>query len=306
MLPLLALAALSACQNSSSLRQFTPGEQLASYDFSEPDSFEEGSYGAATLRIANDVYTIEVFEGDNALWWGQWGENYTDTMIDVDVEQTTERNENAYGVMCRVRGSVGLDNSVDPTLAALLQDTTPVPEVTAEMTAESTMEATADAAASATADATAEATAEMTMEAAGAADATSEATAESTVESTSEVPPISLTPSARTGSDNPGDGYLFLIQGNGQFAIMRSRGRSLTALVNWTQSDAINKGVARNHIRAICSGNYLAMYVNDKFMADTTDEAYSSGQVGLVASAASRLGTRIEFDNLVISKPVSG
>ncbi len=82
---------------------------------------------------------------------------------------------------------------------------------------------------------------------------------------------------------------------------MRARGRQLTPLVDWTTSDAIQKGPARNHIRALCVGNYLALYVNDQFLASATDDSYTRGQVGLAASAANRLGTRIVFDNLTIS-----
>jgi hypothetical protein len=82
---------------------------------------------------------------------------------------------------------------------------------------------------------------------------------------------------------------------------MRASGRHLTPLVDWTPSDAINRGVARNHIRAVCVGDYLAMYVNNQFMGDATDDTFARGQVGLAASAANRLGTRISFDNLTVS-----
>ena len=57
-------------------------------------------------------------------------------------------------------------------------------------------------------------------------------------------------------------------------------------------------------MRAVCAGNYLALYVNDQFVGDATDDTYTSGQVGLAASAANRLGTRIDFDNLTISAAV--
>ena len=76
--------------------------------------------------------------------------------------------------------------------------------------------------------------------------------------------------------------------------------RTITPLVNWSQNEAINQGPGRNNLRAVCMGDYLALYVNDTFVGDATDNMYSSGQVGLAASASGRFGAVIEFDNLVV------
>jgi hypothetical protein len=260
---------LSACQNRGPLRQVTKGDEIAYYAFNAPGSFEEGTYGLATLRVTGGVYRIDVQQGDNTLWWGQWGDTYSDAVIDVDVEQTTERNENAFGVMCRVRGSVGQARTPDPDLAAIMEATQAV-EATAE--ASSTEESTA-----------------------------TEIAEEPNLEATEAVDAVTAEPSM-----GEGDGYLFLIQGTGSYSIMRARGRNVMPLVNWTTSDQINVGPGRNHLRAICQGNYLALYINDQFMADTTDDTYTSGQVGLVASAANRLGLRVEFDDLSISEARTG
>ncbi len=283
---MIALLLLAACQTSAPVRQITTGETLDSYDFTGTGSFEEGVYDAATLSIVNGVYEINVTQGDNVLWWGQWGDSYTDTIIDVVTEQRSEPLENAYGVMCRVDGEIGQRSLVDPTLSAIMADATP--EATAEATERS---------AAATLEATNEATAEATEAAAAATEAATEPAAPTAL--------LTPTPFPTEPAYSQGDGYVFLIQGSGSFAIMRARGRELTPLVNWTASDAINRGAAQNRIRAICVGNYLALYVNDQFLGDATDDTYGAGQVGLAASAANRLGTRIAFDNLTIFAPAS-
>jgi hypothetical protein len=265
------------------VRNITKGEEIAFYNFSEPNSWEQGAYGDATLRVVDGVYRVEVFTGDGTLWWGQWGDIYTDTVIDVDAAQITERNENTYGVMCRVRGTLGQAQAVDPTLAAMMLD------VREGIDAEAT-----DFADSAT-DEPSEDDAEATTE------ATTEATAESTPESTTEA-------AAEATEDAPrveGDGYLFLVQGTGGYAIMRARGRDVVPLVDWGTSDAITQGPGENHIRAVCAGDYLALYVNDQLLAETNDDTYTQGQIGLVASAVNRLGVRVEFDNLQISEAVA-
>lgn len=277
---LMAALLLAACQPGGPLRQFTTGDVLASYDFAGEQPFEVSIYEAASLQVVNQTYQVDVKQGDNTVWWGQGGDEYGDVIIDVDTNQLSQRNENTYGVMCRAAGAVGQPESVDPTLAALVEEATP--EATAENAGES--------------EATPEATAESTPE----ADVTAEATAEITAEPTDA---LTATLQPTRADIRAGDGYLFLLQGNGTFAIMRSRDRDLTPLVDWRASDAIRKGPGENHIRAICAGDYLALYVNDQFLGDATDSTYTSGQVGMAASAATRLGTQIAFDNLTISAP---
>jgi hypothetical protein len=126
-------------------------------------------------------------------------------------------------------------------------------------------------------------------------EATAQASEESEVEST-EVPASVLSDEFANGN-----GYLFLIQGTGSYAIMRSRGRDIVPLVNWTTSDKIRPAPEQNQLRAVCMGDYLAFYVNGEFLAEATDDSYSSGQVALLGSAATRLGIVVEFDNLKVS-----
>ena len=278
MVGFIAVLLVAACQSAAPLHQFIKGDVLATNDFSKIGSFEEGAYGAATLQVIDGTYQISVMQGDNVLWWGQWGDTYKDTVIEVDTSQQGETNQNAYGLMCRVQGTVGQQQPVDPTLAAILHDSTP------EATAASTAEATSE----------------------GTTEATAEATSQATAETTAQPQPLLTATSSPTAAPvSNGDGYLFLIQGGGQFAIMRSRARNLTPLVNWTSSDVIKQGASTNHLRAICSGTYLAFYINDTFVGDATDDSYNSGQVGLAASSANRAGTRISFDNLSIANVVA-
>ena len=278
MIGLLALLVVAACQSNAPLHQFTKGDVLATYDFTGKSSFEEGAYGAATLQVIDGVYQIDVMQGDNTLWWGQWGDTEKDTVIDVDTSQQSETNDNAYGLMCRVQGTVGQKLPVDASLSAILQDSTAeAPAPTAEATAGTT----------------------------ATAEATAQATAEATTEGALVLPQLTAVPSATAAPVPDGNGYLFLIQGGGQFAIFRATSRNLKPLVNWTATDAIKQGPSTNHLRAICDGTYLAFYINDTFVGDATDDTYNSGQVGLAASSADRAGTRINFDNLTVANAVA-
>jgi hypothetical protein len=104
-------------------------------------------------------------------------------------------------------------------------------------------------------------------------------------------------------ADTNGDGYYFMINGNGYFSIRKGEGDYVLPLLDWQPSDAIRGEIDRNRIRAVCTGDYLAMYVNDEFVAEVTDATYSSGFAGLSVAAADNSDVDIAFDNLAIYIP---
>ncbi len=105
----------------------------------------------------------------------------------------------------------------------------------------------------------------------------------------------------RSDVSNNGDGYYFLVSGDGFYSIRKGEGDDVNALVDWTESSAVNEGQASNKIRAVCIGNYLAMWVNDEFVAETEDTTYTSGFAGLAAVAFDNGDVDVTFDNLTIS-----
>ncbi len=104
-----------------------------------------------------------------------------------------------------------------------------------------------------------------------------------------------------------GDGYYFVISGDGYYAIYRhtEEGR-FEALVDFTPSDVIRKGNATNHIRAVCDGTHLMLFVNGELLAETDDATFAEGDVGLTATTYESAPTEIHFDNLVVRSPRGG
>ena len=81
---------------------------------------------------------------------------------------------------------------------------------------------------------------------------------------------------------NRGRGYYFLISGDGYASIRWSDGRSLAAgRGRLKPSPLIKRGQARNRVRAVCIGDYLALWVNDEFVAEARDGRASAGAVGM-------------------------
>jgi hypothetical protein len=244
----------AACSGTTPVRDVSKGEELAFYDFTEPSSFEEGTYsdGAARLTINEGGYQISLTQGDSTFYYAQWGQRYGDVMVEVVAEQTNTEPAAIYGVMCRMRGDVGNEVADETDLILTAEEAEATPEA--------------------------------------------EATAESTPEASEQATDLS------TRQNNNGDGYLFLVDGAGRFAIMRSNSRRITPLVDWTANGAIRRVTetegASNNLRVICQGDYLALFINETFVGDATDDSYSSGQVGLVGASAGRAGLTVTFDNL--------
>ncbi len=102
-----------------------------------------------------------------------------------------------------------------------------------------------------------------------------------------------------------GNGYFFRISGDGYYAIFKEVGEEHEWLVDWAQSTAIHQGNAANHIRAICDGGYLALFVNGELLAEAEDATYTEGDIALMATTFGDEPTEIHFDNLVVRRPVA-
>lgn len=103
-----------------------------------------------------------------------------------------------------------------------------------------------------------------------------------------------------------GRGYAFLISDDGFWAIARTDTRGLFFVEEWRETDVIKRGRATNHIRAYCVDDYLALYVNDQFVGDHTDDSRTNkidqvGAVGLLAGGPQDKAVRVTFDNLVVT-----
>lgn len=100
-------------------------------------------------------------------------------------------------------------------------------------------------------------------------------------------------------ADN-GDGYYFLISGDGQFTIRRGAGGQITALIPWQASSAIQQNQAINRVRVACIGSQLLLFVNDEWVAEVADPLYKRGVAGLVVGTTAGGSADVLFDDLTI------
>jgi hypothetical protein len=98
--------------------------------------------------------------------------------------------------------------------------------------------------------------------------------------------------------------YSYEISADGQFAISKIVDGQRTALVNWSKTPHINQGKNTNILEVACNGTAMDFYVNGKYLAGVSDDAFRKGAIGFTAGTFTRKGVRVEFDNLLVSEVI--
>ena len=99
--------------------------------------------------------------------------------------------------------------------------------------------------------------------------------------------------------------YSFQISGDGYVWIGRYLDGGATEaepIVNdwWFESPVINQGNATNKLSVQAEGQNLIFYVNDQEVGRVTDDAFSSGDIGLMVRTLGVGGVQIQFDNFTV------
>lgn len=98
--------------------------------------------------------------------------------------------------------------------------------------------------------------------------------------------------------------YGMLVSGEGYVRIVKSRDGRLSHIARDDRSEVIGGNVVSPHIRGVCVGNTLTLYVDNQKVIEAEDSELRSGDVGLfVYSVDSTVGADILFDNFVVKKP---
>jgi hypothetical protein len=105
---------------------------------------------------------------------------------------------------------------------------------------------------------------------------------------------------------NPQQFYRFEITGDGTYILERheSDGSRTLFMGDWLDADAINQGInVVNRLGVEAQGSEISLLVNDVLLFQVTDDAYSSGYIGLDAGTFDVAPVQVAFDNLVIHPP---
>lgn len=101
--------------------------------------------------------------------------------------------------------------------------------------------------------------------------------------------------------------YIFTLTSDGYYSVGKLVGdeQKLIGMDNLKQSYDIRHGEATNRLRATCVGDTLSLFINGQMQIEVHDSEFQSGDMGLWAGTASRVGTDILFDNLSVTLPGS-
>ena len=100
-------------------------------------------------------------------------------------------------------------------------------------------------------------------------------------------------------ADKVGNGYWFLLSSRGEFSIqVASAAREmLFELVPWRYHSVIHQGMQANQLRVVCAENYLALFINDVFVAEAFDDEFDSGELAVALGATERPASA-SFDDI--------
>jgi hypothetical protein len=106
----------------------------------------------------------------------------------------------------------------------------------------------------------------------------------------------------RSGADNNIlTGYTFWVGSDGFYTIIHADERDTDELTRFSRSDAIGLGAAENEITVVCSGSYLALYINGQLVDEVQDERITQGITALSAAYLNDTGSfDVTFDNVRI------
>jgi hypothetical protein len=93
--------------------------------------------------------------------------------------------------------------------------------------------------------------------------------------------------------------YRFLVSANGSYVIGTRLDSKWTELQGWTVSPYINQDNGTNHLKVICKGSQIEVYVNGYQLAKVIDDSFADGYIGGIIYA-SEPDAHVAFDNLKV------
>ncbi|GAI19215.1 unnamed protein product, partial [marine sediment metagenome] len=101
-----------------------------------------------------------------------------------------------------------------------------------------------------------------------------------------------------------GNYYAFGISADGYYQIARFVDGQQLVIEPISYSTHINQGWdVTNFIHIKCVGNRLSLAVNGHTLANVTDNSFSGGEIGFLATSLAGSFSEIAFDNLVVTEP---
>ncbi len=93
--------------------------------------------------------------------------------------------------------------------------------------------------------------------------------------------------------------YRFLVSGDGYYLVGIKLDGNWTILQSKTKSAFIKEGNITNHLKVVCKGSEMEVYVNGHYLTTITDNTFAEGYVGMIVNTPEP-DTRVAFDNIKV------
>jgi hypothetical protein len=95
------------------------------------------------------------------------------------------------------------------------------------------------------------------------------------------------------------EGYLFGFSCDGQYSLRRWNGDKFKALVDWTPSPDVQSGANQtNRMGLMVEGDQYTLFANGKKLAETSDDSYPEGGLGLFIAADETADFKVQISEV--------
>jgi hypothetical protein len=94
--------------------------------------------------------------------------------------------------------------------------------------------------------------------------------------------------------------YAMEVSEDGYYSIWKKQAGKITALVDWTETDALTPGSQPGHLTFTCIDDTLSIIQNGKLIGKAMDTALPTGGIGLVAGTWEKGGLAVSFRSLIV------
>ena len=91
--------------------------------------------------------------------------------------------------------------------------------------------------------------------------------------------------------------YRFLVSADGYYAVGILLNDTWIDLQPWTKSAVINQVNSTNHLKVVCQGSQIEVYVNGQHLTSITDNSFAEGYVGVIVDTTEPT-SHVAFDNI--------
>jgi hypothetical protein len=94
--------------------------------------------------------------------------------------------------------------------------------------------------------------------------------------------------------------YFYRVSASGNYNLTLYKQGQQQALIDWTQSPAINRRGQVNNLRVEALGDHIRLFVNGTLLDEVSDSSFDEGEIALAVTTFSQGDVTCLFDNFVV------